>query len=144
MNGQRVIQEAASGLTAGLVINILEWQAHHKWLDAEWTAAFAAIGKVPKGWEVFIPANFWLGILLVWGYSWFKNHYPSRTGALARATVAGWLIFWVIPMLALMPLDIFPNRLLAMVIAVGAVDGTLAVVVGAWIYDRLAAESAAN
>jgi hypothetical protein len=141
VNRKKTIAVAISGLSAGLLINLFEWAAHHWWLDAQWTAAFAAIGRTPKGWDAFIPANFWLGILLVWGYTWFTRHYPSRTGALVRAAVAGWIMFWVIPTLALAPMEIFPNRLLALVVAVGAVDGTVAVVLGAWIYDRLAPTS---
>jgi hypothetical protein len=37
-------------------------------------------------------------------------------------------------MLALMPLDLFPNRLLAIVIALGFVDVNLAVLLGASLY----------
>ncbi len=51
-----------------------------------------------------------------------------------RSGLAAWAVFWVIPMLALMPLDLFPNGLLAIVIALGFVDAALAVLLGAWLY----------
>jgi hypothetical protein len=126
-----------SGIVTGLIINACEWAAHHWWLDAAWREAFAALGRTPRGWTTFIPANFWLGVLLILGYTMLSRSYDRR-GALWRTWVAGWLIFWVIPTLALAPLELFPDRLLASVILVGAVDGVLGTLLGVWLYERLA------
>ena len=120
----------AGGLVAGLVINACEWAAHRMWLDARWEAAFHALGRAPKGWSAFIPANFWLGILLIWLFTWFSRHYAARRVALVRTIAVAWLVFWVIPMLALAPMELFPNYLLGLVIVVGAVDGSLGVLAG--------------
>ena len=125
-----------SGLAAGLVINLCEWVVHHGWLERAWRDAFVALGKTPTGWSKFIPANFWLGILVVWGYRWLRGIYGAGLRSAVRTALAAWIIFWVIPTAALMPLALFPNRLLAWTILVGLLDGTLATLLGAWLYDR--------
>ncbi|HET7460954.1 MAG TPA: hypothetical protein VFJ82_06890 [Longimicrobium sp.] len=125
-----------AGLAGGALVNACEWAAHHWWLDAAWTEAFAALGKTPTGWSSFIPANFWLGILSVLGYRWASRFYgPGRQTAL-RTAVAVWLVFWVIPTLAMQPLHIFPDRLLMWTILVGVGDGAAGTFLGAWLYDR--------
>ena len=55
----------------------------------------------------------------------------------ARAGLGAWVVFVVIPTSAQIPLNLFPNRLLLMVIGVGLVDVTLGTLFGAWLYgDR--------
>jgi hypothetical protein len=128
---------ALSGLLAGLVINVCEWAAHGWWLDAAWQAAFAALGRTPRGWSTFIPANFGLGILVVSGYRWLAARDGAGWRTLVRTAVASWVIFWVIPILALRPLALFPDRLLWLTILVGAVDAPLGTVVGVKAYEWL-------
>jgi len=48
-----------------------------------------------------------------------------------------WAVFWVIPILALVPLELFPNQLLFLVIAGGVVNANLAALLGAWVCVRL-------
>lgn len=125
-----------AGLAAGALVNACEWAAHHGWLDAAWTQAFAALGKTPTGWSSFIPANFWLGILAVLGYRWATRFYGPGARTALRTAVAVWLIFWVIPTLAMQPLHIFPDRLLMWTILVGIADAAAGTFLGAWLYDR--------
>lgn len=127
----------ACGLAAGALINACEWAAHRMWLDQAWTDAFAAFGKTPTGWATFIPANVILGVIAVWGYTWLNERYGHGLRTAVRTGLAAWVIFWVIPTLALQPLALFPNRLLGLTIAVGLVDGMLATVLGAWLYEGL-------
>lgn len=125
-----------AGLLAGLVINACEWAAHHWWLRAEWTQAFAALGKTPTGWSTFIPANFWLGILAMLGYRWATRFYGAGMQTAVRTAVVAWLIFWVIPMMAMQPMKLFPDVLLLWTIAVGVADAAAGIILGAWLYDR--------
>ena len=127
---------AASGLVAGLLVNVCEWAAHHGWLETAWAQAFAALGKEPKGWSTFIPANFWLGVLAVWAYRWASGIYGPGFQTAMRTATAVWLIFWVIPTSALAPLELFPNRLLLWTMGIGILDGYAATLLGAWLYDR--------
>ena len=126
-----------SGLIAGAVINLCEWGVHAVWLDDGWREAFAALGKSPTGWSTFIPANFLVGILAVWGYRWLSEVYGSGLRTAVRTALIIWVIFWVIPTGALQPLKLFPNRLLAWTVLVGLFDGGLAALLGAWFYDGM-------
>lgn len=132
-NIQRLI---LGGLTAGLLINAVEYLVHGVLLDPQWTAAFAALGKAPKGWTSIIPSNFVVGIIGIWVYTKFVPNYGPGPKTALRSALSIWMVFWVIPMIALQPLDIFPNVLLLITIVVGLLDSILAVLLGAWIYRR--------
>jgi hypothetical protein len=45
-----------------------------------------------------------------------------------------WVVFWAIPLIAIVPMDLFPISLPAAAIALGVVDVGLAVLLGAWLY----------
>lgn len=126
----------SGGLAAGVIVNLFEYGGHGILLDEAWTAAFRALGKTPTGWLTFIPANFFVGVLMVWLYARLRPHYGTGPKTALRSGLAVWAVFWVIPMLAIMPLDLFPNYLLFIVIALGLVDANLAVLLGAWIYKE--------
>lgn len=124
-----------AGLAAGLVVNVCEWVAHRIWLDEAWRDAFAALGKTPKGWAVFIPGNFVLGLLAVLMYRWLSRIYGAGLATALRTALAIWCIFWVIPIAALAPMELFPGRLLLLTILVGVLDGGLATLIASWLYD---------
>lgn len=122
------------GLLAGTVINAGELALHRVLLQERWTAAFAALGKHPTGWTTFIPANFLVGFFTVWLYVRLRSHYGPGPRTALRAGLAIWAVFWVIPILALVPLELFPNQLLFLVIAGGVINAHLAALLGAWVY----------
>jgi hypothetical protein len=131
INWRRVI---VGGLAAGVIINAFEYGGHRVLLDDAWTAAFRALGKTPTGWSTFIPGNFMVGIVMVWLYARLRPRYGGGPKTALRSGLAVWAVFWVIPMMAIMPLDLFPNYLLFIVIALGLVDANLAALLGAWLY----------
>jgi hypothetical protein len=133
VNWTRVI---VGGLAAGLIINVFEYVGHHVFLDDAWAAAFRALGKAPTGWLTFIPANFGVGILMVWFYARLQSSYGRGPISALRSGLATWTVFWVIPMMSIMPMNIFPDRLLATVIVLGFVDVNLAALLGAWLYKE--------
>ena len=124
------------GIAAGLLINAFEYLVHGLFLDAQWSAAFAALGKTPTGWTTFIPANFLVGAILIWLYTRLSPRYGVGYQTAIRAALAIWFVFWVVPEMALLPLNLFPASLLFTVIAVGLLDVVLAALLGAWIYRR--------
>lgn len=124
-----------AGLAAGLIVNVCEWVAHRIWLDEEWRAAFAVLGKTPTGWTAFIPANFVLGVLAVEMYRWLGRIYGPSFATALRTALAVWCIFWVIPLAALAPMELFPGRLILLTILVGLADGGVATLLGTWLYD---------
>jgi trypsin-like peptidase len=132
-----VVPVMLGGVLAGLVINVCEWVVHRWWLNAAWHVAFAALGRTPRGWSIFIPANFGLGILAVSGYRWLAARDGAGWWTLGATAVAFWVSFWVVPIFAMQPLALFPDRLLWLTILVGAVDAPLATVVGVKMYEWL-------
>jgi len=124
------------GIAAGLVINAIELLFHRVLLDKQWAAAFAALGKKPTGWTTFIPSNFLLGSFAVALYAWLRPRYSPSWKSAALASSAIWLAFWVIPTMALMPLNLFPNGLLLAIIGIGVLDVLVAVPVGIWLYEE--------
>ena len=137
-NWTRVI---LGGLLAGVILNAGELALHRVILHERWIAAFAALGKHPAGWEMFIPANVFVGIFTVWLYSRMRPRYGPGPRTAIRAGLAIWAVFWVIPIFALVPLELFPNWLLFSVITGGVVDANLAALLGAWTYREVSAES---
>jgi len=61
--------------------------------------------------------------------------YGGRPKTALRSGLAVWIVFRVVPMMA-MPMDLFPKGLLAIVIALGLADANLAALLGAWLYKR--------
>jgi hypothetical protein len=131
INSGRVV---LGGLAAGLIVNIFEYGGHGFLLDRAWTAAFQTLGKQPTGWTTFIPANFLVGILMNWLYARLRTTYPAGPKTALRAGVAAWAVFWVIPLAAMAPLDLFPGYLLFIAIALGLVGANLGALLGAWLY----------
>jgi hypothetical protein len=128
------VRVVLGGLAAGVIINAFEYGGHRVLLDEAWTAAFRALGKTPTGWAVFLPANFFVGMLMVWLYARVWPRYGAGLKTALRVGLAGWVVFWVIPLMAMAPLDLFPYRLLFLAIGLGFVGANLGALVGAWLY----------
>jgi len=127
----------ACGLASGAVINVIEWVAHRVWLDARWNAAFAALGKPPSFWATFVVANFGVGIISIWTHRWLSAIYGGGKLTAMKTATGMWIIFWVIPIAGLQPFDIFPNYLLALVIAVGIADAGFGILPALFLFDRM-------
>jgi hypothetical protein len=74
---------------------------HRVYLDDAWTAAFRALGKTPTGWSAFIPANFFVGILMVWLYARLGPKYGGGPKTTLRSGLTVWAVFWLIPLMAI-------------------------------------------
>jgi len=126
-----------SGFVAGMIINVIEWLAHRVWLDAQWNAAFAALGRTPSFWSTFVAANFAVGVVAVWCYRWLAQFYGAGTATALKVAAATWIIFWVIPIAGLQPFHLFPDYLLVLVVLVGVADVLLGVLPAIVLYRRL-------
>lgn len=123
-----------SGLVAGVIVNAFEYGGDRVVFNDEWTAAFRALGKEPAGWSTFIPAGFGVGFFTMWLYWRLRPRYGKGPMTAMRAALAIWVVFWAIPLLSLVPMDLFPSHLVFIAIALGLVDVPLAALVGAWLY----------
>jgi hypothetical protein len=131
-----ILRLISGGLIAGCVINACEYGVHRLLLDAQWTAAFAALSKTPTGWTTFIPSNFLVGTVGIWVYGRMLPHYGSGWKTAFRAALLIWIVFWAIPMMGLQPLNLFPDQLLFTAIAAGFLDCIPAILLGACVYER--------
>lgn len=127
----------ACGLVAGAIINAIEWIAHRVWLDARWNAAFAALGKTPSFWTMFVVANFGVGVVALWTYRWLSTFYGRGRTTAIKTAIAIWVIFWIIPIAGLQPFDLFPNYLLTIVVAVGIADAAIGILPAIWLFERM-------
>jgi hypothetical protein len=125
---------APATFVCGAVINGCEWLFHGVLLDSAWTKAFAALGKTPTGWSTFIPSNFILAFISVLIYDRVRRSGKPMRSAVVVTTLTVWLIFWVIPTMAMLPLNLFPPALLWSVIGLGMIDCSLAMVLLAALY----------
>lgn len=64
------------------------------------------------------------------------ERYCAGPKTALRAGLAAWAVFVLVPFSAIMPLELFPNRLMFTVIGVGLVDVSLATLLGAWLYKE--------
>lgn len=124
-------------LLSGTVINAFEWVFHGKLLNRAWTEAFAALGKTPTGWTTFIPSNFVLAFISVAIYVRIRRTGKPFWRLVATTALTVWIVFWVIPTLALLPLNLFPPWLLWSVIGLGAIDCGIATALMARVYERV-------
>ena len=72
---------------------------------------------------------------MVWLYARLRPRYGDGPKTALRSGLTVWAVFWVIPLMAIVPMDLFPNSLLAMAIGLGFVDANLAALLGAWLYQ---------
>ena len=128
----------AATLAGGVVINAFEWLFHGILLDKAWTRAFAALGKTPTGWTTFIPANFILALISAAIYVRIRRTGRPFGRSVRLTAAAVWLVFWVIPTMALLPLNLFPPWLLWSVIGLGVIDCGIAALLLAAVYERAA------
>jgi hypothetical protein len=131
----RFLALVACTLVGGTVINAFEWLFHGILLNRAWMEASAALGKPPTGWSTFIPSNFILAAVSVVIY--FRLRRTGRlfwqSTGLTAATAR--LVFWVIPTMALLPLNLFPPSLLWSVMGLGIIDCGASIMLMAKLYE---------
>ncbi len=67
-------------------------------------------------------------------YAKLRSRFRKGPATALRVALGVWVVFWVIPLLAMAPMDLFPSHLLFIAIALGLVDVPLAALAGAWLY----------
>lgn len=127
------------GLVAGVVINIGEFILNIPILGGLWNQALQSLNRPPMETGVpifYILLSFALGILVVWVYAAIR---PRFTPGPLTAICAG-LIVWVLASLyssaSMLPMHLFPRRMLLYAVAWEFVELPLAALAGAWIYKE--------
>jgi hypothetical protein len=90
---------------------------------------FPAGGAIMTTWILW---GFATGIAAVWLYAAIRPRYGAGAGTAARAGVAVWFFTWLLSMVAMQNMGIFPIAPVPFVWTL--VECILATVAGAWLY----------
>jgi len=135
VNLSRVI---LGGLLAGIIINLSEFLLNEKVMRAQNEEAMKALGKtMPEGSAVMTTWIIWgfvAGIAAVWLYAAIRPRYGAGPGTAVRAGIAVWVFGWLLSMIAMENLGLFPISALALVWTL--VECIVATVAGAWLYKE--------
>lgn len=125
------------GLLAGLVINVGEFVLNMPILGSLWNEAMKALNRPPMDAELpifFILLCFALGLLTVYIYAAIRPRY----GAGPLTAICAGLIVWALASLyasaAMLPMHLFPRRLLLYACVWEFFEFPIAAIVGCWIY----------
>ena len=126
------------GLSAGLVLNVLDSLVNNFLLADQWAAAMQALGKTAEptavAMVVFYILGFLIGIFAVWLYAAIQPRYGAGPRTAVYAGLSVWLFAYLISSVAPMVLGILPPGLLGIMIAAGLVEVLAATLLGAWLY----------
>lgn len=127
------------GLLAGLIINVGEYLLNMVFLNKAWVDALAVINRPFPGTEYvgfFLVLNFALGIFSVWIYAAIR----PRFGAGPMTAICAGLVVWSLAALyasaSMLPLHLFPRRLLLYGTLWEFVEYPIATLAGAWLYKE--------
>ncbi len=127
------------GLLAGLVINIGEFVLNMPVLGDMWTEALKALNRPSMDSEpptFFILLSFALGLLTIWIYAAIRPRFgPGPLTAICAGLIV-WALVSLYASAAMMPMNLFPRRLLYYAIVWEFFELPIAAVLGAWIYKE--------
>lgn len=136
INLSRVI---AGGLLAGAIINIGETILNVFFLGQSWEEAMKALGRPPMGNEstiYFILLGFGLGLMMIWIYAAIRGRFgPGPTTAICAGLVT-WALAYLYPNAGILPMQLFPQRLLLYGALWGLIELPVAALAGAWLYKE--------
>lgn len=127
------------GLLAGLVINIGEFVLNATILGKDWEAAMQALNKPDIGGEAiayFVVLGFFLGIVMVWVYAAIRPRFGPGPKTAICAGLTTWALASLYTSVGLIPMGIFPTKLLVWGAVWGFFELPIASVVGAWLYKE--------
>jgi hypothetical protein len=125
------------GLLAGLIINIGEFALNGAILMQQWEDALKALNRPAMGSEgmvFYVLLSFALGIFTVWIYAAIRPRFGARP---VTAICAGWIVWFLMSLYAsaaMLPMHLFPRRLLLYAVIWEFVQMPIAALAGAWIY----------
>ena len=135
INWKRVI---LGGLVAGVVINTPELILHGPILGEKWKAIVTDLGRPldtsATALALIIALNLLDGIVAVWLYAGLQPRYGPGVKTAIAAGFAVWLVGWLVPTLAAIPLNIFPLWVFFVVPGAGLLELCLGTALGARLY----------
>ena len=135
INWGRVI---LGGIVAGLIINIFEFCLNGVILAHDWDAAMKALGRTmaPSAIPMFIIWGFLAGIAAIWLYAAARPRFGAGVKTAVLTGFAFWIFAYLLPNLGQWALNLFPQRLIVIGLAVGLVEVIVGSVAGAALYKE--------
>lgn len=125
------------GLVAGLIINIGEFILNMPILGSQWEEALKALNRPSLESQpptFFVILAFVLGILAVWVYAAIRTRFGAGPLTAISAGLIVWTLSVLYPTAGMLPMNLFPRRLLLIAIAWELIEIPLATLAGAWLY----------
>ncbi len=129
------------GLLAGLIFNLGEFLLNNYFLRELWEWTLKSLNKAPMGSEVFamvfyVILGFALGIFSVWVYAAIRPRFAPGPATAICAGLIVWFLTSMYSSAVMLPMHLFPRRLLLYSVVWEFVLIPLATVVGAWAYKE--------
>lgn len=136
INWGRVI---VGGLLAGLVLNIVDYVTYGVVLAGDMEAAMRDLGRDPVAasqimW--FVLLDFLYGILLVYTYAAIRPRFGPGPKTAVIAGILVWVGAGLLHTIGMLPMGIFPARLMIIGLVVALIAMPVAAVVGARFYKE--------
>lgn len=126
------------GLLAGLVINISEFLLNTLVLAKPWAEAMKALNRempMDSGAMTFFTLlGFALGLIATWLYAAIRPRYGAGPMTAICAGLTVWALASLYASAAMMPMHLFPQRLLMYGVLWQLFELPIATLAGAWIY----------
>lgn len=128
------------GLLAGLVINIGELIINMGILGQQWKEAMAALNVTPMSegpaTAAFVVLGFLLGIVAVAAYASVRPRFGPGPKTAITAGLLVWFLAALYPTVGVIPMNMFPARLLIYSMVWTFFELPIATLVGAWLYKE--------
>ncbi|MGA2262233.1 MAG: hypothetical protein ABSH28_12435 [Acidobacteriota bacterium] len=125
------------GLLAGVVMNIGEFVLNMVVLKDLWNQALQSLNRPSMDSTsptLFIILSFFLGIIAVWVYAAIRSRFGAGPWTAICAGLVVWALASLFPSAAMLPIKLFPRRLLFYTTVWQFFELPIATLVGAWIY----------
>jgi hypothetical protein len=126
------------GIVAGIIINISEYCLNGVILTRDWQAAMTALGRTmaPSAIPVFVVWGFLAGISAIALYAMARPRFGAGAKTAVLTGFAFWIFSYLLPNIGQWALNLFPQRLIIIGVAVGLVEVIIGSVAGAALYKE--------
>jgi hypothetical protein len=126
------------GLLAGLVINVGEFALNSYLLGKQWEDALKELNRPAtgnnEGMLFYVLLGFALGTFAVWIYAAIRPRFGARPVTAICAGLIVWFLASLYVSAVMLPMHLFPRRLLLYSVIWEFVQMPIAAVAGAWLY----------
>ncbi len=133
------------GLLAGLIINIGEFVLNMPILGNQWNDAMKALNRPSLDAEpptFFVLLAFALGLLTVWVYAAIRPRFGAGPLTAICAGLTVWALACLYASAAMLPLHLFPRKLMLYACVWEFFELPIAALAGCWMYREEANQTA--